>query len=304
MIRRPHLATLIALAALSAQPALAVQRVFVSSSGSDANTATNCGFTAPCRGFTAAMTVVDSGGEVVALDAAGYGAVTITKSVSIVANPGFYAGISASTGSAVTIATAGVKVILRGLNINGLGAAYGVEMSNGTSLAIENCVVSNFSSRGVSVTTAATVRIVDSTIRDSYHGAYFTGGSRATVSGSRFFGNTDAAIYAYANPAATTTLVAVTDSVFTNPNVSIYGTALSGLGTVKVTIARSSLVNNGYGPTVDAGTGAAIMTVSESIVTGNNVGYYNNGATLESLGNNTFRSNISNTGAMVLVGLQ
>jgi len=92
--------------------------------------------------------------------------------------------------------------------------------------------------------------------------------------------------------------------VFTNPNVSIYGTALSGLGTVKVTIARSSLVNNGYGPTVDAGTGAAIMTVSESIVTGNNVGYYNNGATLESLGNNTFRSNISNTGAMVLVGLQ
>jgi len=43
------------------------------------------------------MTQVDPGGEVIALDAAGYGAVTITKSVNIIANPGFYAGITASS---------------------------------------------------------------------------------------------------------------------------------------------------------------------------------------------------------------
>src|SRR5450755_1642291 len=121
-VRVHALSALALFATIAAMPAEAVQRVFVSSFGNDANTATNCGFTNPCRGFTAAMTVVDSGGEVVALDAAGYGAVTITKSVTIAANPGFYAGISASSGSAVTIATASVNVTLRGLNINSVGA--------------------------------------------------------------------------------------------------------------------------------------------------------------------------------------
>ena len=67
--------------ALASSPAEGAQRVFVASYGNDANTATGCGFANPCRGFTAAMTAVDAGGEVVALDAAGYGAVTITKSV-------------------------------------------------------------------------------------------------------------------------------------------------------------------------------------------------------------------------------
>jgi len=72
----------------------------------------------------------------------------------------------------------------------------------------------------------------------------------------------------------------------------------------KVTVARSSLVNNYYGPTLDVGPGTAIMTVSESIVTGNNVGYYVAGGTLESLGNNTIRPNGTNTGVLTGVGLQ
>ena len=57
--------------------------------------------------------MVDPGGEIVALDAAGYGAVNINKSVTIVANPGFYAGITASSGTAVTINTAAVNVTHR-----------------------------------------------------------------------------------------------------------------------------------------------------------------------------------------------
>jgi hypothetical protein len=47
--------------------AQAVQRSFVASFGSDANTATTCGFANPCRSFTAAQTVADAGGEIVAL---------------------------------------------------------------------------------------------------------------------------------------------------------------------------------------------------------------------------------------------
>src|SRR5436190_20308053 len=120
-----------------------VQRTFVASYGNDANTATNCGFANPCRGFTAALSKTTSGGEVVALDAAGYGAVTISLPVTITANPGFYAGISASTGNAVTVATSAGPVILRGLNINGVGALNGVSMAAAGNVTIENSVISN-----------------------------------------------------------------------------------------------------------------------------------------------------------------
>src|ERR1700674_3600478 len=110
-------------AAVVAIPADAAQRAFVSSSGNDANTASGCGLAMPCRSFASAQTVVSDGGEIVALDAAGYGPIAITKNVTITANPGFYAGIAAPSGDAVTIATAGIKVTLRGLNISSIGAS-------------------------------------------------------------------------------------------------------------------------------------------------------------------------------------
>ncbi|MEP7069273.1 MAG: right-handed parallel beta-helix repeat-containing protein, partial [Usitatibacter sp.] len=198
---------------LLCNPAEAVQRAFVASFGNDANTATNCGFTNPCRGFTAALSVTDSGGEIVALDAAGYGAVTITKSVTLTSNPGFYAGIAAATGDAVTIATGSVNVTLRGLNINGVGATNGVVMTNGARLSIENCVISNFSGFGVTVNAGAVVRIVDSIIRDNVgRGVSLDGGATATISGSKFLGNGDRGVWVRVNAVGTTT-ASISDSL-------------------------------------------------------------------------------------------
>jgi hypothetical protein len=271
-------------------PAEAVQRVFVASYGSDANAATNCNFANPCRGFTAAMTVVDPGGEVIALDAAGYGAVTITKSVAIIANPGFYAGVSASTGNAVTIATAGISVTLRGLSINGLGGSYGVHMTNGAKLSIENCIISNFVGDGVFVNTAAKVRIVDSLIRDNLiNGAYFQNGATATVSGTKFLGNGNTGTYVSGSIPSTTTTLAISESIFTNPNVAVYALADAATAVARVSVIRSTLANNAYGPTADEGLGSTVMTISDSMVTGNTVyGFYQAGsAVLKSLGNNT-----------------
>ena len=71
---------LVLAAVAAATPALAVQRTFVASTGADTNP---CTLTLPCRGFAAAVTAVGFNGEVVVLDSAGYGAVTIDKSVTI-----------------------------------------------------------------------------------------------------------------------------------------------------------------------------------------------------------------------------
>ena len=54
----------------------AAQRTFVSAGGVDNP---NCSLAAPCRSFASAIAATLSGGEVIVLDSAGYGPVTITK---------------------------------------------------------------------------------------------------------------------------------------------------------------------------------------------------------------------------------
>src|SRR5687767_13433374 len=146
----------LAVACCLATDALAAQRAFVRSNGVDSGI---CTLTAPCRTFSYAMTQVDAAGEIVALDAAGYGAVTITKSVTITSNSGFFAGIAAASGSAISIIAPGLNVVLRGLALNGIGATTGIQMADAGKLTVENCVISGFTADGIAVTAPATVRI-------------------------------------------------------------------------------------------------------------------------------------------------
>jgi Periplasmic copper-binding protein (NosD) len=286
-------------AALAAIPAEAASRAFVSSSGNDANTASGCGIGAPCRSFASAQTVVNDGGEIIALDAAGYGPIMVTKNVTITANPGFYAGIAApGTTNAVDIATAGISVTLRGLNINSTSAANnGIVMTNGSRLSIENCVISNFSTgTGVWITTPATVRIVDSLIRDNYNGVYIDLGAVAVISNSKMLGNNNG-VFVDGTTGVTTT-VAISDSTVANGgNVGIWGTSSGAAGLGRVSVIRSTVSNNGnIGILADTSGGAAVVTVSENLVTGNSTGLsQGSAATLETLGNNTVRQNGADT---------
>src|ERR1700722_936867 len=107
----------------------AVLRTWVASDGADSNTSTNCWQTNPCRTLSAALSVTDAGGEVLVKDIGGFGPgpVNITKSVSIIAQPGIFAGLSALPGgNAFNISdpsATGVAVVIKGLTINGFGAA-------------------------------------------------------------------------------------------------------------------------------------------------------------------------------------
>src|SRR6516165_5242434 len=57
-------------------------RTWVSGVGDDANP---CSRTAPCKTFPGAISKTAAGGEINVLDPGGFGAVTITKSISIIA---------------------------------------------------------------------------------------------------------------------------------------------------------------------------------------------------------------------------
>jgi len=128
-------ATLLFLLMMSAvTESTAAQRHFVSASGTSN---LSCSITQPCRQFSDALAVVDPGGEVIVLTSGGYGTRAITQSVSIIAAPGVYAGITVFAGTGVSIASSGVQVALRGLTINGQGGFVGVSMLQTGQLVME-----------------------------------------------------------------------------------------------------------------------------------------------------------------------
>ena len=73
-------------------------RTFVASSGVDTNDGR---LATPCRSIGAALAQTDPGGEIVVLDSAGYGTVTINKAVSVIAPLGIYAGITVTAGAGI-----------------------------------------------------------------------------------------------------------------------------------------------------------------------------------------------------------
>jgi hypothetical protein len=286
-------------AAITAFPAAAVQRTFVASYGSDANTATNCGFANPCRGLTAAQTVTDSGGEIVALDAAGFGAITITKSLSIVGNPGVFAGIAASSGDAVAIATPGLTVTLRNLNLNGLNSAtFGVNVTANSSVLIDNCVIYNFTFSGVDASVASHVRIVNTMLRNNgNYGVRVDGGATLDVSKSTAMSNGIVGFYTRAGAVASvTTTASYSDSVVTGSSFgwAIYSTDATTIA--RATITRSSSTNNGEGIWNNTTAGSAFVTVSYSMSTFNSSSGFFNGAggTFYTQSNNTVHQNATN----------
>jgi len=118
-------------------------RTWVSGVGDDANP---CSRTAPCKTFAGAISKTAAGGEIDALDPGGFGAVTITKSITIDAC--CMAGILAAGTNAVIINDSGAGtavVTLRHISMNGATSGLnGVRFLSGKSLNIENCQIFGF----------------------------------------------------------------------------------------------------------------------------------------------------------------
>jgi len=146
---RLFIASLLALG-ISMPPAQAqLARTFVSSFGNDAN---DCNRSTPCRTFQGAHDKTFDQGEIAVLDTGGYGAVTITKSISIVSEVG-EASILVSGGvTGITINSGpAAYVSLRGLTIQGIGfgGGTGLVFNSAFALTITNCVIRNHTGNGI-----------------------------------------------------------------------------------------------------------------------------------------------------------
>lgn len=284
-------------------------RTYVSSTGNDSNVTYSCDATHPCRLFATALAQTTDGGEIIALDAGGFGHVTIDRSVSIIANPGAYAGIGVGAGSVTgfQISTPGVRVLLRGLTINGLGGIAGVYMTAGSALTIENCVFSTFSGSGqagIFINTQATVRIVNSIIRDNWYGLWLEGGATADISGSKFLGNSAEGIYVLGDVASTTTSASISGTTVTGSSYGIDVFSNTASAVAQAYIVGTTVSNSGIGINSESSAGTASVTVGDSMVAGNTVGFSQVGssATFESKGNNTLNKNTSpNAGTITVI---
>ena len=113
-------------------------RTWVSGVGDDANP---CSRTAPCKTFAGAISKTADGGEIDALDPGGFGAVTITKGITI-DGAGTLASVLHSGVNGVIVNAASDKTIcLRNLSISGAGTTLGtngIRYLGGRQLIVQN----------------------------------------------------------------------------------------------------------------------------------------------------------------------
>lgn len=260
-------------------------RTWVSGVGDDVNP---CSRTAPCKTFAGAISKTATNGEINCLDPGGYGAVTITKSITIDCTTDFGSILSSSVNGItinITLATDTKKAVrLRGLAINGAGTGInGVRILAANSVNIENTVMDGFTSHGISIeTTSGTPKITVDNV--NIRGAAGNGINSFVTGGS--------------------VNLSVNDSVFNSNNVGIN---LSG--NTKATIRDSSLVNNTTGlqaSNADAGvfhcllsgntTGLSALAggnirISDNMITSNTTGLSIGGGVIASFGNNMINAN-------------
>ena len=140
-------------------------RTWVSGVGDDANP---CSRTAPCKTFAGAISKTAPAGEINVLDPGGFGAVTITKSITI-SSEGPEAGVLVSgTNGIVISAGATDTVILKGLDIEGLGTGLdGIKVNTGLNVYVINCRIHHFVGNGINMassTSGARLVVKDSQI--------------------------------------------------------------------------------------------------------------------------------------------
>jgi Right handed beta helix region len=130
-------------------------RTWVSGVGDDVNP---CSRTAPCKTFAGAISKTAAGGEINAIDPGGFGAVTITKSMTIDGAAQHSSVLASGTSGVIVNALATDTVTLRNLSINGapptLSGLRGVSILLAKTVNIENCAIFGFRGnpgRGVSI---------------------------------------------------------------------------------------------------------------------------------------------------------
>ena len=264
----------LALPVLASAPANAqATRTWVSGVGDDVNP---CSRTAPCKTFAGAISKTAAAGEINCIDSGAFGAVTITKSLTIFCEAGT-AGVLATAGTSGIIvnAAAADRVTLKGLDIEGAGTGFkGIRFLAGAALIVEDTRINGFSATGglgieFIPTTPATLSVTNVSItRNGSLGAGSGGGISITANGAsasaRAMLNNVTIASNFVGLGVTSTGPFVTVQVMnsTISNNTNIGVVQSGSGTVR--IGRSAITNN-----LAASSSGTVLSYLDNQINGN-----------------------------------
>ena len=255
-------------AATSAQALNA--RTWISGVGSDSS---GCGpIATPCRTLQYAHDVTSAGGEIDVKDAAGYGAVTISKALKVINDGAGLAGaLAPAAGNAITInAGATDSVILRGLTVEGAGVgSNGIVFNSGGNLIISDCTVqgfvgaSNMAGDGILIahTTGSPDIVITNTVasNNGYVGIYFVpggvGGGTIEIDRATTTNNQYGMSINLVHTAGSSSSSAAISHSYVSSN-SVFGIEIINGG---VALSTTSVFNNGTGANI-TGSSAVLMT--------------------------------------------
>lgn len=264
------------------------QRTFISITGSDAN---SCTATAPCRTFVAALLRTREGGELIVLTSGDYDSFTINKSVTISAPTSAHAGITSTSGVAVTVnAGTANTIVLRGLALNGLGGATGILHQRGGALHIEDSTINGFTAHGIDFAAPGELFVTNTTLRSNATGIRVQSSAAlasASIDRTRLEGNGEGLV------AGNNSAVTARDSyVVGNSGTGLRATTTAAGMTAQLTIENALVNGNATGIASD-GAGTATVRVARTTVAYNGVGLMaaGGGNSLISRGNNTVEAN-------------
>jgi len=281
------------LMALAAPAHAQATRTWVSGVGDDANP---CSRTAPCKTFAGAISKTATGGYIDCLDPGGFGAVTITKSITIQCDEEIGHVLVSGTNGIIVNIPAGSSVTLRGLSLEGIFPGSGLNgisfIGQGT-LHVQECVIHDFGQNGINFAPTgagtAVLQVTDETLifsnnngNTAFAGIMIapSGGAVAvaSVNGVHISANANGIIVNGGGLSTRDTVVAKNS-----------GDGIQAINSAGVIIDHASLVQNG-GTGAKATTGATVF-IGNSTVAGNGTGVSFVGATMQSFKNNQFAFN-------------
>jgi len=255
-------------------------RTWVSGVGDDANP---CSRTAPCKTFAGAISKTAAGGEIDALDPAGYGALTITKAITIDGGGGQVASVLVSgTNGIVVQAGPSDVVILRNLRFNGIGTGInGIRFLSGKDLNVESCYIFGFTTNGLDIAlnqaTPASVHV--------FHSVFKNNGNAGIRATNAVAPSVKVAID-YSEIALDTIGVEAASHSSVEINNSMISAAVSDGVKADSTTGADSLIGIDHSEIINGGNGAT--STAGSVVIGDTTIAYNTGTAFNKTTGNMF----------------
>ena len=268
-------------------------RTWVSGVGDDANP---CSRTAPCKTFAGAISKTATAGEISVLDPGGFGALTITKAITV-NGEGTLAGIlNALVNGIVVNAPATDNVVLRNISINAPNnGSDGVRILAAKTVTIENVTITGQSSDGIEVLAGANINVIvnNSQIKNcagfGIKSDTSAGVARVTIRNSTITNCGGGGVNARRN-----SRVSMVDSTVAFNSVGIF---VEGNGATAVAVMKHCQIANNTSHGVQAGgagvTNTSVARISDNIINnnaGSGVSIQANGS-VESFQNNEINGN-------------